>query len=312
MSKADELLNRMLETAVAPTLVNPETEPHIVIGDNRVIEVPSELQRIAVQYDHNVETVTFDCPRYWDGLDMSTMRIYINYKRADSAVGMSIPKNVTVDEIDDSIMHFDWTITRGATLVPGTLSFNVCVKKPTLQGTEENHWNSEVNTQMRVSEGLEYEEQKNPQAADLISDLIDRMEKTEETVGKAGLIISTEQMNNLLAQFDGLKAELAKRTETVVFNATIATSKWSAGSAPYTQLVSVPGLKATDSPHATPVYSTTQSIAVDQEIAWNRISEGEARDNGVMFTCFEDKPTVDIPIQIEVFRTWVDPNENSM
>ena len=39
-------------------------EPHIVIDDDRYIAVPKKLRRLAVQHDHNVETVTFDCPRY--------------------------------------------------------------------------------------------------------------------------------------------------------------------------------------------------------------------------------------------------------
>ena len=55
------------------------SEEHIIIGRDRYITVPEGLKRIAVQYDHNVETVTFDCPRYWDEHDLSTMNIYINY-----------------------------------------------------------------------------------------------------------------------------------------------------------------------------------------------------------------------------------------
>ena len=70
MSLAESLLNSIDETT---------TEGHIVIGNDRYITVPDELKRLAVQYDHNIETVTFDCPRYWDGLDMSAMAVYINY-----------------------------------------------------------------------------------------------------------------------------------------------------------------------------------------------------------------------------------------
>lgn len=281
-----------------------DDEPHIVIDSNRTIYVPEELRKIAVQYDHNVETVTFDCPRYWDGIDMSEMRVYINYRRSDGAVGMSVPKNVTVDEYDDSIMHFEWTITRGATLTSGTLSFSVCVKKPTLDGNEENHWNSEINTQMTVSPGLEYEEQKNPQHTDLISDLFIRMEETENVVTQAGIYITTEQMNSLLAQFNSIKNELAKRTETVLFDAVIRANYWSTGSAPYTNVVQVIGIKSTDSPHATPVYSSNNSTALAQEDAWNMINDGDAMTDAIKFTCFEERPTVDIPIQIECFRTW--------
>lgn len=305
MSEAEKLLEELTEGQVAPMTMNPDTEPHIVIDSNRIISVPEELRKIAVQYDHKVETVTFDCPRYWDGLDMFGMRVYINYKRSDGAVGMSLPKDLTIDEADDNIMHFKWTLTRGATLSAGTLSFSVCIKKPTADGGEVNHWNSEVNTQMRVAPGLEYEEQKNPQHTELISDLIDRMEETELAVERAGIFVTTEQMNSFLAQFDDIKDELAKRTETVSFYATITASGWSTGSAPYVNIVDIPGILGTDSPHVTLVPDLTNvHNAIVQKEAWNMISVSEAQNDRLAFACFEECPTVNIPIQVECFRTW--------
>ena len=304
MSQAENLLEELVNEQTSLMMLDPTDEPHIVIDSDRIIFVPEELRKIAVQYDHKVETVTFDCPRYWDGLDMSEMRIYINYMRSDGKVGMSIPKNVTIDSVDDRIMHFDWTITRGATLTAGTLSFNVCIRKPTVDGGEENHWNSEVNTQMRVAPGLEYEEQTNPQHMDLISDLIDRMEETQLTVESAGIYITTQQMNTLLAQFDSIKDELAKRTETVSFESIIYASDWTTDSAPYYNNVYISGILAGDSPHVTPIYSTTWTVAVAQEEAWNMVSEGITLPNCIQFVCFESRPSIDIPIQIECFRTW--------
>lgn len=152
MSQADELLNSLSDADISLALANPETEPHIVIGEDRVIKVPKELQRIAVQYDHDVETVTFDCPRYWDGLDMSQLAIYINYMRADRQVDCYKAKNIVAE---DSIMHFDWTISRSVSSVKGSLKFLVCIKKGDTDGNEVNHWNSELNTEMYISEGLE-------------------------------------------------------------------------------------------------------------------------------------------------------------
>lgn len=155
MSQADELLNSLADTTPSLQLANPETEPHIVVGDDRVVSVPKELRRIAVQYDHDVETVTFDCPRYWDGLDMSELRVYVNYMRRDREVGCYLARNVTVDTTDSTIMHFDWTISRHVSLVVGELKFLVCIKKGDSDGNEVNHWNSELNTEMYISEGLE-------------------------------------------------------------------------------------------------------------------------------------------------------------
>lgn len=167
MSQAEELLNSLDETT--------GIEGHIVVGKDRHITVPKDLKRIAVQYDHNVETVTFDCPRYWDDHDMSTMNIYINYMRPDRIRGMFLAKNVTVDETDDTIMHFDWTLSRNATRVQGKLKFLVCVKK--VEDAEETiHWNSELCNELTVSEGLECEDFVENAEQDIITDLLLRMD----------------------------------------------------------------------------------------------------------------------------------------
>lgn len=157
MSKAEELLNTLSTATVSTLLADSSTEPHIVIGDDRFVTVPSELKRLAVQYDHDIETVTFDCPRYWDDHDMSEMRIYINYLRSDAETGCYKAQNITVDSSDESIMHFDWTISRNVTETFGKIVFLVCVKKADDDGNEKNHWNSELCKDCYVSEGLEYD-----------------------------------------------------------------------------------------------------------------------------------------------------------
>ena len=86
----------------------------------------------------------------------------------------------------------------------------------------------------------------------------------------------------------------------VTTTATLSTS-WS-GSGPYTQAVSVSGILATDMPHITPVYSADNATAIAQKEAWASVSKAETSANNITFTCFEDKPTTAIPIQIEVNR----------
>ena len=180
MSYADELLNSLSEDGVMALTVDSSTEPHIIIDSNRKISVPDELKRIAVQYDHNVETVTFDCPRYWDEHDMSQMRIYINYKCPSGSLGCYIVDSVIIDETDDTIMHFDWTVSRNATLKDGSLSFLVCIRKTDADtGEEVNHWNSELNTEMYISKGLECNEITEEFYPDIITQLLLRMDSVE-------------------------------------------------------------------------------------------------------------------------------------
>lgn len=157
MSKAEELLSTLSASEVIDGLPDTSQEPHLIIGNDRIINVPDELKRLAVQYDHDIETVTFDCPRYWDEHDMSEMRIYINYLRSDAVSGCYKAQNIVVDETDQSIMHFDWTISRNITEAFGKLVFLVCIKKADSDGNEKNHWNSELCKDCYVSEGLEYD-----------------------------------------------------------------------------------------------------------------------------------------------------------
>jgi hypothetical protein len=186
MSQAEELLNSLTENDISLQSANPETEPHIVVGDDRFISVPKELQRIAVQYDHDVETVTFDCPRYWDDLDMSDLSIYINYMRKDRVVGIYKATDISVDTTNDRIMHFNWKISRNVTEVVGQIKFLVCIKKGDADGNEVNHWNSELNTEMYISEGLEAGEGYFDSYPDIILQWEDEVQKVKDTLIAAG------------------------------------------------------------------------------------------------------------------------------
>lgn len=129
-------------------------EPHIVIGSDRSITVPKELRNIAVQYDHNIETVTFDCPRYWDGNDMSSMTVNINFVRFDGHEGTYVCKEVMVDSNDPNIMHFDWTISREVTEASGKLTVIVCLKKDNAGGLTSQVWHSQRCETFSVLPGL--------------------------------------------------------------------------------------------------------------------------------------------------------------
>ncbi len=189
MGLVDDLLDD-LETDIAER----GEEGHFIIGTDRYITVPEELKKIAVQHDHNIETVTFDCPRYWDDHDMSQMRIYVNYMRSDDEQGCDLCTNVKVDDTRDSIMHFDWTITGHLTAVPGNVTILVCVKKVGEDGSEANHWNSELNTDCYVSQGLECESKVIEHNPGIITSLLARMDYVEE-------IATPETMQNYVNDY---------------------------------------------------------------------------------------------------------------
>ena len=201
MSKAEELLNTLAITETTNARLSTIDEPHLVIGPDRVITVPTELKRLAVQFDHDVETVTFDCPRYWDEHDMSQMHIYINYLRPDKETGIFKAQNIVVDETDLNVMHFDWTISRNVSEVPGQLVFLVCIKKVDEEGNEKTHWNSELCKTCYVSEGLEIDGEE---LKALYPDIIEQW--YQEVVAVIDEVNATKQ--DLISDVNSTKQEL--------------------------------------------------------------------------------------------------------
>ena len=189
MSKAEELLDSLSIEDIQPFTSEPDIEGHIVIDKDRIIHVPTELKRIAVQYDANIETVTFDCPRYWDEHDLSQMNIYINYKLPGNLInniGQSLAKNVRINEDDENIINFDWTIGPILTNNKGDLPFSVCAKSKTNQDSDEAiRWYTEINTELIISEGMDgsgdIEDNYEDLFPDVINDIISKLEGINAT-----------------------------------------------------------------------------------------------------------------------------------
>lgn len=130
-------------------------EPHIVINNDRSITVPDVLKNVAVQYDHDIETVTFDCPRYWDGNDLSGMKIMINFIKPLGDQGTYVCKPATIDQSNDKIIHFDWTISSEVTSQPGDIKFIVCMQKDATDQTTSLIWHSQICSLMTILPGIE-------------------------------------------------------------------------------------------------------------------------------------------------------------
>lgn len=273
MATADELLQNQA--------IQQNPEGHIVVGGDRFITVPSNLKRLGVQYDHNIETVTFDCPRYWDDRDMSSMAVYINYKLSDGYADQYPADNVRVD---GGIMHFDWTISKNVTRVAGKLSFTVCIKNTDSEGNESQHWNSELCQDCYISQGMENEESPVDTNPDILTQLLTRITTVENYIRDNDLTIP------------GGDGGLATR----LVNLTLPSSEWTGADHLYSQVVTIPGITK---------YTKVDLLPSVEQLAifFNKnISFVTENENGIVTVyAIGDKPLMDYTMQAQITEVTV-------
>ena len=109
--------------------------------------------------------------------------------------------------------------------------------------------------------------------------------------------LSITSVTALFTTFESLE----NRKISKLYTATIGTN-WSGSSPPYTQDVSVVGLSSNDVTIVDAVLSSTSEVAKSQLEAWACISKIETGTDKITVTCLEEKPTIAIPIQLEVVK----------
>ena len=300
MSKAEDLLNSLTEEEKGAVYTVSSNEPHIVVGLDRFITVPDQIKKIGVQYDHDIETITFDCPRFWDGNDLSTMKIYINYMREDGHVGMYLCDIVS---IEDDTMHFNWTISGEVTQIKGTISFLVCIKRVDSDGNEERHWNSELCQDLYVSEGMECQESILYRYPDIITQLLTRMDIAEGNVSPESIL---DRINEALDTNDTVNQTIKDKTvdylESEITSkdliVELPVGKWTKQyDNEYTQTVVIDGVDASINPIVSLFYSGEE--ATDDELnAYTCLSEVTTLDNAIKFVAIE-KPSITFSVIVK-------------
>lgn len=268
MSQAEELLAGLDETGASTYTVNPDAEPHIIVNPDRTITIPEELKHIAVQFDHNIETVTFDCPRFWDEHDFSTMKIYVVYRRPDGYKDRYAVKNLRVDDTDKNLIHFEWTISKNVTLVKGNISFIVCINKADEEGIETNHWNSRLNQELAVDEGLECS----------TSDILEQYPDILEAI---------------LARLDAVDGGVV--SSAWITDIELLASKWIGDKLPYSQVVNIPGINEFCQVSLNP---SVEQLVVFYEKDLTFVTENE--DGVVTVYAIGQKPANDYTIQVTI------------
>lgn len=99
-----------------------DDDPPITIAE-RKINIPANLQNIAVQNDQNSKMVTLQMPRYFDGNDLSKHSIYLKTV-SDGGRDDVLFNNVSVG---DTSLIFEWTLKPPQTSYNGKLNLQLYV-----------------------------------------------------------------------------------------------------------------------------------------------------------------------------------------
>lgn len=170
---------------------------------------------------------------------------------------------------------------------PGTTDFNELENKPTKLSEFANDGVFITNTS---------------------DDLVNYYTKTEDNAlldnkvdKETGKGLSTEDYTSEEKTKLSNIEEEANKTDVEIYSSTLTSSGWSS-SAPYTQTVNISGILATDTPIADVVLDVVTSTAMTQISAWMCVSKIETANGSITATCLEEKPTINIPIQLKVVR----------
>ena len=141
---SDDLLPEIEAAPAGTARIAGDEEPEIIINADRTITIPAELKNIAVQYDNNIETVTFRCPRYWDNIDLasnSVIKIITTHSNEAVLMGSSRAHNITTLD-DNTEFTFDWLVPQLLTQESGNVSLSILIEENS--DTPAWRWNSQI------------------------------------------------------------------------------------------------------------------------------------------------------------------------
>ena len=101
------------------------------------------------------------------------------------------------------------------------------------------------------------------------------------------------------SSFDVTNGITTVSTDKIDYTCTFKATDWSS-SAPYTQTVNVAGVTASINPRIDIIVSDGVSLGIKEEVAFACVTRGVTGDGTLTLYCYEEKPTVDMNIIIEV------------
>ena len=158
-----------LEEALAAATVDDgsETVYCTVDDDTRLVTIPEKYKKLGVESDEKAKRIWFRFPKLVgnNGVDLSAIGVRVNFRNANGDGDIYIVEDLTTD---GDYVIFSWELTRKVTAYKGHVSFVVCAVKSAKDGTTKNEWNTTLNKECEVLEGLEVSEQITQENPDII------------------------------------------------------------------------------------------------------------------------------------------------
>jgi hypothetical protein len=109
---------------------------------------------------------------------------------------------------------------------------------------------------------------------------------------------NVQRINENLDKIDkalGDKAGVSK-----VFTVTLASDEWVGSVAPFTQTVTIEGIKQTDIPFVDVVLSNDITTAMAEESAYSNVSKVTTSDGSITVRCNKKKPSINLNLILRV------------
>ena len=163
MPSVEELLNQDSEE----TYTDAGIEYCTVDDDTRLVTIPDKYKKLGVESDEKAKRIWFRFPKLVgnNGVDLSAIGVRVNFRNANGDGDIYIVEDLTTD---GDYVIFSWELTRKVMAYKGNVSFVVCAVKSATNGTIKNEWNTTLNKECKVLEGLEVTEQIEQENPDII------------------------------------------------------------------------------------------------------------------------------------------------
>lgn len=146
----------------------------IIDKNLRIISIPSEGTVAGVVGDKNVNRINFKMDRYYNGFDMSTFVVRINYINSKDNPNYYVVDDLTIE--DDYIL-FTWLLDSDATYRNGNVNFVVKFLKCDTSGAIKQAFNTTIFS-LKVLDGINVDDYVLPED---VYDILSKMEYNMDT-----------------------------------------------------------------------------------------------------------------------------------